>query len=432
MQLPVLTPAHPALLPPKLNLPATSDIPIFVHKGEEFLHTGHVKLDFELYRDGEQCTPSKEQRETIMGLFPTCFRLSFTPPFLVVACSELPSKPWPVTVAGMPLYLTTDAECSPMDLGLSASGPKASVEASIQRWQTPEIETFKKLFIVFDKLQANIHRIQWIGWGFLALGVSEPYADWRARLPFLINNIRIGYIFGEQNLHEKAARRKLPTGRVPDNEVYGDLRPGVMITSKSIDQDKYDAMTTSGVCLRSPSGAKYITVAKHGFPGGVGDHVLHPTRDGHRIAEVDKIFGETDIALARLADVHYSKETFSAVDCPVRPFRKILDSKQTRIGDLIFMDTPFNGRCEGVLIKVDALRITSDEPAHPVDYIIGHFAYFGNGADTLFDGCCGGVIWNSDHDILGQFGFQQEGSDQLCYCPSFDILGYSGYTISDA
>lgn len=69
-----------------------------------------------------------------MELIPTCFRLSFTPPFMIVACSELPAKPWPVTVAGMPLYLTTDGECSPMDLGLSASGPKASVEASIQRW----------------------------------------------------------------------------------------------------------------------------------------------------------------------------------------------------------------------------------------------------------------------------------------------------------
>lgn len=366
-----------------------------------------------------------------MELFPTCFRLSFTPPYLVIACSELPPKPWPVTVAGMPLYLTTDAECSPMDLGLSASGPKASVEASIQRWQTPEIGTFKKLFILFDKLQANIHRLQWIGWSFLAIGLSEPFADWRARLPFLINNVRIGYIFSERNLHEKALRRKVPTGRVPDNEVYRDLRPGVLITSKSLDQDKDDVMTTSGVCLRSPSGAKYITVAKHGFPGGVGDHVLHPSRDGHRIAEVDKVFGETDIALAKLADFHYSRETFSPVDAPVRPFRNILDSKQTRIGDLVFMDTPFNGRCEGVLIKLDVLRIPADDSADLVDYIIGHFTYFGNGADTLFDGCCGGVIWNSDHDILGQFGFQQEGSDQLFYCPSFEVLGSSGYTISD-
>ncbi|MCJ1471191.1 hypothetical protein MMC07_009839 [Pseudocyphellaria aurata] len=332
----------------------------------------------------------------------------------------------------MPLYLTTEAECSPMDLGISAGGPKASVEASIQRWQTPDIEIFKKLFDLFDKLQANIHRVQWIGWSFLALGRSEPFADWRKRLPFLINNIRIGYIFGEQRLHEKAQRRSLPTGRVPDNEVYRDLRPGVMITSKSTDQAKYDVMATSGVCLRSPSGAKYITVAKHGFPGGVGDHVLHPSRDGHFIAEVDKVFGETDIALAKLADVRYSRETFSAADGPVRPFRNFLYSKHSRIGELIFMDTPFNGRCEGVLMKTDCLRIPADEPADQVRYIMGHFAYFGNGADTLFDGCCGGVIWNSDHDILGQFRFQQEGSDELCYCPSFDVLGSSGYTISDA
>lgn len=403
----------------------------FKHEDKEVANTGHVKLDFELFRDGKQCTPSMEQFEAIMSLFPTSFRLSFAPPFLLIACRKLPAKQWPITVAGMPLFLTTDGEASAMDYGLGGSGPKASIGATIVRWTTPDLDTFKRLFRMFNDLNANIHRLQWIGWSFLALGSSEPYADWRARLPFLVNNIRIGYIFGEQTVHEKALRRKSPADRIPDNEAYTDLRPGMMVVSKSSSHENYNVMTTSGVCLQSSSGTKYITVAKHGFPGGVGDQVLHPDRDGRIIAEVSKVFGETDIALAKLADVHYSKETFSALDAPVSPFRSLLDANQLQVGGFIYIDTPYNGRCEGILVKVDVLEIPSDEHADGFEYVIGAFAYFGNGADALVEGCCGGVIWNCNHDIIGQFSFQQDGADDLCYCPTFVTLRHLGYTIAD-
>lgn len=197
-----------------------------------------------------------------------------------------------------------------MDLGRSVRGPKASIEADIERPQTPELETFRELFALFDRLDANIHRLQWIGWCFLALGVAEPYSEWRTRLPSMVNDIRIGYMFGEHTVHEKGLRRKVPAGRVPDNESYRDLRPGVMIALTSVNEEAYDVMTTSGVCLQSPSGAKYRTVAKHEFPGGVGDHVLHPNRDGHCIAEVAEIFGKADIALAKLANVTIQGKRF--------------------------------------------------------------------------------------------------------------------------
>ena len=106
---------------------------------------------------------------------------------------------------------------------------------------------------------------------------------------------------------------------------------------------------------------KYITVVKHGFLGGVGDHVLHPNRHGRVVAEISKVFGETDIALAELADIHSSKETFSAPDAPVSAFRNLADIFQLRICDFICMDTPYNGRCGGNLIKIDILQIPAEE-----------------------------------------------------------------------
>lgn len=386
-------------------------------------------MDFNLFAGGVQHTPSSEQSHAIMDLFPTSFKVSLTSVFLVVVCKELPAKPWPVTVAGLPLYLTTDTDAEPMDCGLTGRGPKLSVDSSISRWHTPSMQAFQQIYDLFDSLNANINRIQWIGSSFLALAAEPPYPDWRSRLPFLINNIRVGYSFGARVIHEKALRRKVPAGREVDNEAYDVLRPGVMIAPRA----SGDVMTTSGICLQSPSGKIYVTVAKHGFPGGVGDQVLHPNRHGQVIAEVSKVFGETDIAIAELANVHYANETFSAHDAPVSPFRNLLDSAELRVGDSIFMDTPYNGHCEGITMKIDILRLSpGGRPADETEYVVSTFAYFGNGSDTLFDGCCGGVIWNEQHDVLGHFGYQQDGGDELSYCPSFNNLRRLGYTVADA
>ena len=97
------------------------------------------------------------------------------------------------------------------------------------------------------------------------------------------------------------------------------------------------------------------------------------------------------------------------------------------------MDTPYNGHCEGITMKTDVLRLSpGGRPADESEYVVGTFAYFGNGSDTLFDGCCGSVIWNEQHDLLGQFGYQQDGGDELSYCPSFNNLRRLGYTVADA
>ena len=60
-----------------------------------------------------------------------------------------------------------------------------------------------KVFRVFNDLNAKLHHLQWIGWSFLALGASEPFAGWQLHLPAFVNHIRIGYIFGEQTVHRR-------------------------------------------------------------------------------------------------------------------------------------------------------------------------------------------------------------------------------------
>lgn len=58
-----------------------------------------------------------------MALFSTCYKLSFTPPILLITSTKLVSKTWRGTVASMPLYLTTAGEASPMHYGLGSHSP---------------------------------------------------------------------------------------------------------------------------------------------------------------------------------------------------------------------------------------------------------------------------------------------------------------------
>ena len=406
----------------------TSDTANPIIEDDDFDNVRHIKLDFELFREGRQWTPSVEEQDVILGLFPSSYRMSIRPPFLIVFCKELPPKPWPLSVAGLPLFLTDHNE-SPINYGLYSHGPAASVKPSISLWKTPDLGAFQEVFNVLDDLGANIRRLQWIGTGFLALATKEPYEDWRSCLPFSINNILISYVFGEQNVEEKVIRRILPQGRPRDNTAYNDLRPGIMITSKASDakpplSPKPDTMTTSGICLDSPKGERVITVSSHGFPGGVGDDVFHPDRSGRVIAQVSNAFGETDIALAKLGDIHYSRETFSVAEKPAPSFRQLLQANETQIGSLIYMDTPVNGFCEGIITMVDVFRIANFPDKHapklPTDYVVGTFAYYGNDGREMLDGCCGGLVWNDNNDVVGQFCFQVDDSTGLCYSPSLE------------
>lgn len=114
----------------------------------------------------------------------------------------------------------------------------------------------------------------------------------------------------------------------------------------------------------------------------------------------------------------------------VKPFRKLVDAFTLRIGDIIHLNIPVNGHVEGVVLQIDVLRLPADEPADPTDYIICHRIYFGNGSDTLFDGCSGGAIWTDDFDVHAQFRFMMK-DEALAYCPSFNPLMKLDYELSE-
>src|ERR1700722_3542385 len=78
----------------------------------------HIVLDFTLLNDN--ClprNPTDNEFKILCELFPSQLGAGVIGPFLVITVKELPAKPWPVSVAGLPLFLTTNMCETPWEFG---------------------------------------------------------------------------------------------------------------------------------------------------------------------------------------------------------------------------------------------------------------------------------------------------------------------------
>lgn len=201
-----------------------------------------------------------------------------------------------------------------------------------------------------------------------------------------------------------------------------------MILSSGIGPDGFELRTTSGVCVESPSGKKYVTCASHGFPLGLED-VYHPNAGGAIVGRVSKTFWDSDVSLILPSQgFQYSQEPFSSADYQSSPFSSFKHPFELCIGDLLHMDTPFNGHCEGIVVAVRMMRLPSDEPATPHRYVAETFDYIGNGSAQPLDGCCGGVVWTEEFEVIGQFRCLDV-EDCTAYITSFEQLIDLGYKL---
>jgi hypothetical protein len=406
-------------------------------------------LPFSLRNNGVPRGPTEEELPEFQKLFPTLRNIGYQHPFLVLRVEKLPEKPWPTFLADLPLWLTTSADEPPLELGKSArASQKFNVKGEIEYYKTPKEATIFEIFDLVNEKGAEIDRIQWDGCFFRAFGSQEPEQGWQNRLPSRINGFSISYIWTKSTMEEHALRMKLPDANTTDDTYYGPqhLRPGVMLGGFHNNMQQ-GLGTTSGVCVESPnSGKKFITVAAHGFPASVGDAVYHPRAyisngmpDARfQIATIDRKFGDTDIALAELMPgIRYSRETFSEPEPgqpQAQPFRSLKNPETMNPGEAVFMNTPVNGQCEGVHIITDwtlGFEASDEVPEERKKHCeIAQFSYWGNGSDIFLEGCCGGVIWDENFDVLGQFRFQVKDGRKLSYSPTFKRLIDQGYQLS--
>lgn len=411
-----------------------------------------IKLDFELFSDGRQQTPTSSQLEEIKALFPTCTELTYSSPFLIATCETLPPKPWPVTVAGLPLFVTPNPESeAPLSLGSVGYGPGDGINEAIRPWQTPSMKVFKKLFALLRTYSSTIDRVRWLGWGIIAVGDAyPPRSVWQSIIPRTINGLPVRYVFGHQRARPEGSHTETPADldlRKWDMTPYSDpLRPGMMICSPSVSKPGTTMFATTGVCVHRDydreapdKRPKYITLLPRTFGSDFLDGSIHqasPEGPGREIAGVYRIFN--DVALGDLLKVKYTRETISSVpNDEVKPFGRVLDTQEVTIGEPVFMDTPVNGRLSGILISREVRRITDapdGEGGTTVDFTTGDWIYFGNGAEVLGEGSTGGVVWNEKWDVLGHLGWRAtwSGVGSCYYCPAFDVLVDVRYELTDA
>jgi hypothetical protein len=405
-------------------------------------------MPFSLRPDGIPREPTSAEVVEITKMFPTCKDVYYQHPLLVVVVQELPKKPWPVFLADLPLAITTTyIPHSWGTMAFPSVEQRVTVQGTVARFKTPSEKTILEIYQLLNQKGACIHQIQWDGCIFFAIGNQEPGEGWKYRVPASINGFLVTYIWSQGALSEHAERKKLPKPtEIDDSDYRTSLRPGVILFSVHNDM-KSTIATTSGVCVRSPSGKRFITVAAHGFSAGIGDRVYHPKAsfsnaqpdDRNYIATIDRIFGDTDIALAELKPVlAYSRETFSDLALPlVQPFRQLMNLREEggiSVGDFVYMNTPVNGICTGSHMRTgwtphwEASDVDPEQKSVVCE--IATFTYWGNGNDIILDGCCGGVIWDDNYDVLGQFRRQQKNGQMLAYAPSFVPLIKCGYQLS--
>lgn len=392
-----------------------------------------ITLDFDLFQRGlAERMPTVDESMTIKALFPGCHSVDCSHPFLLLRFTQLPSKPWPLKIAGLNAWFIQSepgpfALPLPLGMGKMGLGPDLTIDAEISRWTPPTTAALKAVVAVLETLSFSPRVVQWWGWYFIVELDDSSARSLQQKFPRKINGL-VGYFRHDTPLRPQSALRlKDPAQGIFDNEVYGKtLRPGVMISRMKAGGD--ELLTTSGVCLESPAGERLVTCAAHGFLPGDGT-VYHPTRQGEATGKVVGSIGTSDIAFMRLnATLKYAKETYSELDYDAQPFKGLGDIKKMKMGDFVYFNSPFNGLCMGTYAATDISRLPSDEPGIPHQWFSSDIGHFGQNWDEVLDGSCGAAVWNEEFEVLGQFRFMHKGG-RFAFMPSYQELRQEGYKL---
>jgi hypothetical protein len=356
--------------------------------------------------DGTMRHPTTAESDLIIALFPTTYSIGFLPPVLVIRCTKLPPKPWPVTIAGVPAWFTSDESTYPIPLGMVGLKGNALADHVLPLWKTPTTSEFSKVIEALNHdFGVEPLSVLWTGTRFL---ITIPIGTNCHNLPGLIMGLLATYKYPDTNHPTEAALRwtEPSFGIRDETNYYPNLRPGVMLSCGTAGGK--EQLTTSGIPVKDKDGKMYITVASHGFPLGE-EQVWHPTGQHRIIGEVKAILGNTDISLMELnAGLTYSTETFGSSTSNGITLTGFLGPDDIRQGQLAYLDNPFSGRCDGMVSLVERQRIPIDEPVPLLKWITVVWVYIGNGAEEPLDGSYGSAVWDEGGRVIALFRFADE------------------------
>ncbi|KAJ5139195.1 uncharacterized protein N7515_004043 [Penicillium bovifimosum] len=372
-----------------------------------------------------------ESSRLLFQVFPGTQRVDFDDRVLVYHFDQLPAKPWPKKIAGVPCFLTAD----PNDRGpiipiryRSRSKITVSENLDLRDNEAAVGLVFDLVRDFFAKTDISVTEIQ--SWGHIIIIVLENEDNKDETLgavPRSVAQCNCFYLFESMMARPSklsALRPKAASVTQIDDSRYDTMRPGVMLSSGKHPEEGWEILTSSGVLVKDPLGHEYITVAAHGFPGFPFDgKVYHPHSSDRALGEAVIELSHTDVALVKLRQgVEFINEPFENTLVPAPPFKLagFARAAETRIGDAVFLDSPFSGFVEGTRGAHSQLRVPSDEPLEPEQiWISCQWDYMGQDSEqAMADGVCGSAIWDQNHRVLGFVRYALSSGAFLDWCMS--------------
>jgi len=188
---------------------------------------------------------------------------------------------------------------------------------------------------------------------------------------------------------------------------------------------------TSDIPLLRPDGSRWVTIAKQNFPMEYAaiHHPAYSPSEDMVIATLEYSFPNSDIGLAKLnPGMKYSSTLFDADDANDTTFVGLVGIEDIGLCQLLYLDSPYNGNCEGLVTSMGFCIIPTRSTNGPFQYIVCNMLYFGDGADEIFDGTCRSALWTSDNAVAGFFQWYHM-KRAIAFAPSVDVLISSSYTL---
>ncbi|MCJ1343623.1 hypothetical protein MMC31_001819 [Peltigera leucophlebia] len=373
------------------------------------ISTSH-KIEFEsfaLVDNGKDRLPaSQEEYNLMLKAFPAALSIGVFPPVVVVQFGDLPPKPWPLTVAGLPVLFTTKENT----IGFEYGRPGGSFKKALDDYDAREHVT-RELFAA-----AIAHFEQELSIPILSiLNLAGP---WIVTIPDGVEFSSLPYLLAKTLCHFKYAseteehigpafRNTEPAGTVWDQTLYQILQPGIMLSSG---RGLNELLTTSGIVVEDNNGYRYLTLASPGFPFS-RESVYHSNANGALLGRVHSRLTGTNIALLRLSSSQgFRNETFG-VGLPdgtnILPQKicGIKDPFSVRKYDEVSMNNPFSGYSTGVHVGVQQSKVPSDDPLVDHTWVTNQWTYIGNGHDEPMDGWCGSPVLDENGNVVSLIRF---------------------------
>ncbi|KAH7031918.1 hypothetical protein B0J12DRAFT_789371 [Macrophomina phaseolina] len=369
---------------------------------QTILDSKHVKLPFSLMTNGRYTVPPNDEAwAQLSSLFQDTFGVELCPPFLIIRVRKLPPRQ-PVTVAGMPLHLTTDKHDTFFERGRTGKGGNLLHHLDLNKeWLTDAI--MGQVLQSIDSVSPT--RVMWFScfWQ-IVIPDGTPLESVPGRVGRQIVYYRYQSEIPEPSLAAGGAK---DPDTVWDNTNYltapgSVLRPGIMLSSSERSGDSW-LRTSSGVLVANSMGEKFVTASTHGFnPDG---EVWHPSPKGDLIGKVVQEFPHTGICLIKLnKGITYINETFQSDFDPLGTTIKgfaVPTPPETRGWDIVTMDNPYSGYADGNVIALGVA--VSVDPERK--YTKQRWFTFQCGGEDI-NGSCGSPILDEQGRVLSFFRYQ--------------------------